>query len=435
MHDDLAHVLPPSASLTPRGHLAIGGCDVVALAAEYGTPLVVYDEACVRAMAAAYRDALAATGVGGEVAYASKAYFGRAVLRIVAEEGLAVDVASGGELDAALRAGIPPGRIHMHGNNKSAAELDAALTAGVGAVVVDNAHEIDVLEARCAARGITQTILLRLTPGVSPETHHYISTGQVDSKFGFPLAEGAAHEGVARARRSPHLDLVGLHVHLGSQLLDLDVFPQAAAVVADFVREVGPEGLAVMDMGGGLGIAYTPDQKPPPPAAFVEAVAGAVADAWSSRGLPVPRVTIEPGRSLVGRAGVNLYEVGAVKDIPGVRTYAALDGGMSEMLRPMLYGAVYSPLLANRAAEEADATYRLVGKHCESSDVLVADARLPHVRAGDLVCIPAAGAYGLSMASNYNGLTRPAVVFVRDGHARLVTRRETHDDLFARELD
>lgn len=433
----LAHlqsVLPPSARVNARGRLEIGGCDVVQLADAHGTPLVVYDAAAIRDQARAFRDALAATGVGGEVVYASKAYFGRAALALIAGEGLAVDVASGGELAAALRAGVPAGRIHLHGNNKGPDELAAALDAGVGTVVVDNHPELDELERQCARRGHTQDILLRITPGVEADTHHRIATGQVDSKFGFPLAEGAAHAAVRHARATPHLALRGLHVHLGSQLLDLDVFPAAADVMARFAAEVGAEGLDVMDMGGGLGIAYTPDQRPPAPATFVDAVAGAVVDAWTARGLPVPRVTVEPGRSVVGRAGVHLYRVGAIKDVPGVRTYAAVDGGMSDLLRPMLYDAVYSPLVASRADAEATSRYRLVGKHCESGDVLVADAHLPQLERGDVVCVPATGAYGLSMASNYNGQPRPAVVFAEAGDARLVTRRETYDDVFAREL-
>lgn len=430
---ELTSVLPPSASVSPAGHLHVGGCDLVSIAAEYGTPVVVYDAGLIRSTARAFRDALHATGMAGEVVYASKAYFGRAALRIIAEEGLAVDVASGGELAAALRAGFTGDRIHLHGNNKTDDEIAAALDAQVGTVVVDNDHEIDRWQEACARRGHRQRVLLRITPGVSPDTHHYIATGQVDSKFGFPLTDGLAHAAVRHTRACRHLDLVGLHVHLGSQLLDLDVFPEAAEVMAAFVREVGDEGLGIMDMGGGLGIAYTPDQQPPSPARFAEAVVGAVADAWDAAGLARPQVTIEPGRAMVGRAGLHLYRVGVVKEIPGVRTYAAVDGGMSDLLRPMLYGAVYTPVVANRMDDEPAGRYRLVGKHCESGDVLVDDAVLPVLDVGDLVCLPATGAYGMSMASNYNGQPRPPVVFVDEGRAQLVARRETMDDMFARE--
>lgn len=430
----LDQVLPPSASISDAGHLLIGGCDVVALAREHGTPLVVYDEGHLRATARAFRDAMDAHGAGGEVVYASKAYSGLGVLRLMCEEGVSVDVASGGELYAALQAGFPPQRIHMHGNNKAPHELADALDAGVGTIIVDNLDELTVLESAAAARDTVQPVLVRVTPGVRPSTHDYIATGQVDSKFGFPLAGGIARDAVQAVRRTPHLRLEGVHVHLGSQLLDLAVFPSAAAVLADFVLEVGHEDITTVDMGGGLGIAYTRDDRPPSVDAFVETVVEAVRDAWSRRGMPFPRVSIEPGRSMVGRAGVTLYRVGAVKEIPGVRTYAAVDGGMSDLLRPMLYGAVYEPLVADRADAEPTGAYRIVGKHCESGDVLVAEAHLPPLGVGDLLCLPATGAYGVSMASNYNGQPRPAVLFVDGGAARRVTRRESYADLIARDL-
>jgi diaminopimelate decarboxylase len=430
----LEQVLPPSAAVTAEGHLSIGGCDLVELAAEHGTPLVIYDEGALRAMARAYRDAFAALAPDVDVIYASKAYFGQAMLRLACEEGLAVDVASGGELFAALRAGFAPERIYMHGNNKDAREIGEALEARVGTVIVDNLDEIELLDREAAARGVRQRVLVRVTPGVKPSTHSFISTGQLDSKFGFSIEGGPAAQAVAAVRAAPALDLVGLHCHIGSQLFDLSSFPAAAAIVADFVASVGGEDLAVMDMGGGLGIAYTRDDRPAAVEDYAEAVVEAVRGEWGRIGLPMPRVLVEPGRSIVGRAGVTLYRVGSTKVVPGVRTYAAVDGGMSDLLRPMLYGAVYEPLLANRADAEPTQTLRLVGKHCESGDVLVGEASLPPVGPGDLVCLPATGAYGVSMASNYNGVTRPAVVFVDGGRARLVTRRETYDDLIARDL-
>jgi diaminopimelate decarboxylase len=430
----LEQVLPPSASVSPEGHLTVAGCDVVALAEEHGTPLVVYDAGLLRATARAFRDALAAAGARGEVVYASKAYFGLAMLTIVREEGLSVDVASGGELHAALRAGFPGERIHMHGNNKDRRELDEAVAAGVGSVIVDNHDEIARLEAAAADAGRVQPVLVRVTPGVEPSTHAYIATGQVDSKFGFPLADGLAEEGVAAVRRSPHLRLTGLHAHLGSQLFDLAVFAPAAEVLADLAVRVGAEDLGTIDMGGGLGIAYTRGQRPPSVETFVETVVDAVRGAWARRGLPEPRILVEPGRAMAGRAGMTVYRVGAVKRIPGVRTYAAVDGGMSDLLRPMLYGAVYEPLVAGRADAEPSEEYRVVGKHCESGDVLVREARLPEIAVGDLLCLPATGAYGVSMASNYNGQPRPAVVFVEDGAARVVTRRETYADIVARDV-
>ncbi len=427
-------VLPPSAAITPEGHLAIGGCDLVALADEHGTPLVVYDEGALRASARAYVSAFRAHAPDVEVIYASKAYFGLAMLRIALEEGLSVDVASGGELQAALRAGFPADRIEMHGNNKDAFEIGQAFDAGVGTIVVDSLDEIALLSHMASDRGLRQRVLTRVTPGVKPSTHSYISTGQLDSKFGFGIEGGAAAAAVAACRAADGIDLAGLHCHIGSQIFELGSYRAAATAVADLVAAVGAEDLTTINMGGGLGVAYTHADRPPSIERYADVVMEAVAREWARIGVPMPRVQVEPGRSLVARAGVTVYRVGTVKDIPGVRTYAAVDGGMSDLLRPMLYGAVYEPLLANRADEESTGRFRLVGKHCESGDVLVGDAHLPQVRVGDVVCIPATGAYGVSMASNYNGVTRPAVVFVDNGSARIVTRRETYDDLFARDL-
>ena len=430
----LEQVLPPSAAITPEGHLAIGGCDLVNLAEEHGTPLVVYDEGALRATAREYVSAFRAHAPDVEVIYASKAYFGLAMLRIAHDAGLSVDVASGGELQAALRAGFPAERIEMHGNNKDAHEIVQALDAGVATIVVDSLDEIALLDGIARARGVRQRVLIRVTPGVKPSTHSYISTGQLDSKFGFGIEGGAAAAAVAACRAADGIDRTGLHCHIGSQIFELGSYPAAAAVVADFVASVGADDLGTINMGGGLGVAYTHADQPPSIERYADVVMEAVMREWTRVGVPMPRVQVEPGRSMVARAGVTVYRVGTVKDVPGVRTYAAVDGGMSDLLRPMLYGAVYEPLLANRADEEATGTFRLVGKHCESGDVLVSDAHLPQVRVGDVVCIPATGAYGVSMASNYNGVTRPAVVFVDNGVARVVTRRETYDDLFARDL-
>ena len=431
----LDQVLPPSAAVTHEGHLSIGGCDLVELAAAHGTPLVVYDEGALRATARRYREAFAALDPEVEVIYASKAYFGLAMLRLAREEGLSVDVASGGELYAALRAGFPPERIHLHGNNKSPDEVAQALDAGVGTIVLDNLDEIPLIDREAAARGRRQRVLVRVTPGVKPSTHSHISTGQLDSKFGFSIEGGAARAAADAVAAAGALELAGLHCHIGSQLFDLGGYQAAAAKVADFAASLNGAGsLDVMNMGGGLGIAYTRDDRPAAVEDYAEAVVEAVRGEWGRAGLPQPRILVEPGRSIVGRAGVTLYRVGATKTIPGVRTYASVDGGMSDLLRPMLYGAVYEPLLANRADAEPTETLRLVGKHCESGDVLVAEASLPPVGAGDLVCVPATGAYGVTMASNYNGVTRPAVAFVDGGAARIVTRRETYADLVARDV-
>lgn len=425
-------VLPSSASVTPDGHLSIGGCDAVRLAEEFGTPLVVYDEQHLRATARAFVQAYAALELDARVIYASKAYFGLAVLRLLRDEGLSVDVASGGELHAALAAGFAPERIYLHGNNKTPQEIDEALDAGVGTVIVDGFDEIALLERAAAARGRVQRVLIRVTPGIDPGTHAAIATGQIDSKFGFPLA-GDAQRGVAAIRASGHLELVGLHAHLGSQLFDLSIFAPTAEVLADFAAEIGGE-VQEVDLGGGLAVASTSAHEPPTAEEFARAQAQAVIAAFGARGLPIPRLLCEPGRAMVGRAGVTLYRVGTIKPIPGVRTYASVDGGMSDLLRPMLYGAVYEPVLANRAAQPADHEYRIVGKHCESGDILVSEARLPELAVGDIICLPATGAYGVSMASNYNGQPRPAVVLAAHGSARLVTRRETYADILRRDL-
>ena len=430
----LQQVLPPSAAITPEGHLAIGGCDLVTRAEEHGTPLVVYDEGALRATARAYVTAFRAHAPDVEVIYASKAYFGLAMLRIALEEGLSIDVASGGELQAALRAGFPPERIEMHGNNKDADEIGQALDAGVATIVVDSFDEIALLDRIARERGVRQRVLIRVTPGVKPFTHSYISTGQLDSKFGLGIEGGAAAAVVSECRAAEGLDLAGLHCHIGSQIFELGSYAAAAAAVADLVASVGAEDLVTINMGGGLGVAYTHADQPPSIERYADVVMESVAREWARVGVPMPRVQVEPGRSMVARAGVTVYRVGTVKHIPGVRTYVAVDGGMSDQLRPMLYGAVYEPLLANRADEESTGTFRVVGKHCESGDVLVSDAHLPDVRVGDLLCMPATGAYGVSMASNYNGVPRAPVVFVDKGTSRVVTRRETYDDLFAREL-
>lgn len=425
-------VLPSTASVTAGGHLAIGDCDLVALADEFGTPVVVYDEAHLRATAREFVRAYGSLGCAAEVIYASKAYFGLAALRLLCDEGLSVDVASGGELHAAVAAGFPPERIYLHGNNKTPREVDEALAARVGTVIIDGFDEIALVAETAARHGIVQRVMVRVTPGVDPATHAAIATGQIDSKFGFSLA-GDAQRGVASVRASAHLELVGLHAHLGSQLFDLSVFGPTAAVLAEFAAEVGAGDIGVVDLGGGLGVAYTSGHAPPSIAEFATAQADALESAFRARGLPTPKLLCEPGRAMVGRAGVTLYRVGGIKPIPGVRTYASVDGGMSDLLRPMLYGAVYEPLLANRPEAPADRTYRIVGKHCESGDILVAEAHLPELAVGDVLCLPVTGAYGVSMASNYNGQPRPAVVFAADGAARLVTRRETYADILGRD--
>jgi diaminopimelate decarboxylase len=408
-----SHVYPLGSRLDERGHLEVGGCDVFEVAAEFGTPAYVYAQDDIRARARAYVEAFRARTDRFEVLYASKAFPTVAAFRLMAEEGLSADVASGGELHLALAGGLDPARIYMHGNNKTEAELAYALDSGVGTIVVDSFDEIDRLERLVAGRA--QQVMVRVTPGIEPTTHAYIQTGQEDSKFGFGIAElPAAVERIGAAG----LELRGLHAHIGSQVFDLEAFETLAEVLA------GLGDYPLLNLGGGLAIAYTADDRPPTIEDYVDALV---------RGAPEGvTVLCEPGRSLVGNAGVTLYTVGTVKEIPGVRTYVDVDGGMSDNLRPMLYGARYEAEIADRFGGSTLST--VAGMHCESGDVLVRDVLLDDPRPGNLLVIPATGAYGHAMANNYNALPRPPVVFCKDGDARLVVRRETYDDLTARDV-
>ena len=410
-------LLPDNSSIAPDGSLSIGGVPLLELADEFGTPLFVYDEQHLRDRC---REAVAAFGDG--VAYASKAFLCLAMARLAHEEGMWIDVASGGELHVVQRAGVPASRCVLHGNNKSLAELRTALAAGIGKVVVDSFDELDRLD-RLASEGLpAPDVLIRVTPGVEAHTHEFVRTGQEDSKFGFGWHSGAAAEAVARARGSRSVDLVGLHVHIGSQVFVADNFASAIETIAPLARE---HGLAEFCIGGGLGVAYVEGEEAPTIAQWARAVRGACERA----GVP-GHVTAEPGRSIVAAAAVTLYEVGTVKDIPGIRTYVSVDGGMSDNPRPVLYGSGYETFLPREVAADRPRRVRLVGKHCESGDLLVREAQVPaDLVVGDILATPVTGAYGHTMASNYNKVTRPAVVFVADGSARLVVRRETFDDL------
>ena len=404
-----AHVFPIGSRINEAGRLEIGGCDLVEIAETFGTPAYVYAEDDIRARARAYLDAFRARIERFEVVYASKAFPCTAAFRLLAGEGLSCDVASGGELHLALGAGFAPERIYLHGNNKSDAELEQARDAGVGHVVLDSFDEIDRLER--IAPG--QRVLLRVTPGISPSTHAFISTGQVDSKFGFGMDD------VPRAiERIRELELVGLHAHLGSQIFDLEPYERLAELLA------GIGEYPLLNLGGGLAIAYTYDDRPPSIEDYVEALLHSAPDDVT--------ILCEPGRSIVGNAGVTIYRVGTVKRIPDVRTYVAVDGGMSDNLRPMLYGARYEAELADRLG--GDTLCTIAGKHCESGDILARDVRLDDPRPGDVLVMPATGAYGHAMASNYNAIPRPPVIFCRDGRAREVVRRETFEDLTLRDV-
>jgi diaminopimelate decarboxylase len=412
-----ASLLPDTAHIDAAGHLHVGGVDVLDLAAEYGTPLFVYDEAHLRARC---REAVAAFGDG--VAYASKAFLCVAMARLVDEEGMWIDVATGGELHVAMAAGVDPSRLVLHGNNKSIDELRTALTAGIGRVVVDSFDELDRLDALAAEGLPTPTILLRITPGVDAHTHEFVKTGQEDSKFGFGWHSGAAAAAVARARASTSVDLVGLHMHIGSQVFVAENFAHAVETVAELARDVDLPELCV---GGGLGVAYVAGEEAP----TITEWADAIHDVAKAAGIDA-RITAEPGRSIAAQAGITLYTVGTIKEIPDVRTYVSVDGGMSDNPRPVLYGSGYETFLPRSADANRIRSIRLVGKHCESGDLLVRKGRVPaDLAVGDVLCTPVTGAYGHSMGSNYNKVPRSAVVFVRDGDASIVVRRETYDDL------
>jgi diaminopimelate decarboxylase len=420
---ETSHVLPMGSRVNEGGHLEIGGCDVVELAAEFGTPAYVYAEDDVRRRARAYLEAFRARTDDFEVLFASKAAPFTAAYRLCRDEGLSVDVASGGELHMALRAGFEPSRIYLHGNNKTAAELRYAIEAGVGHVVLDGSGEIELLDGLLDR---PQRVLIRVTPGISADTHTYIRTGQLDSKFGFGLEDGLAARAIDAVRSSRHLELTGLHAHIGSQIFELEPYTKAIEALAELADG---EWCRILNVGGGLGIAYTAEDEPPPIDAYVDVKVGGVERVFD----PVPRVLVEPGRSLVGNAGVTLYTVGTVKEIPGVRTYVAVDGGMSDNLRPMLYGARYEALIADRPVGTPDVQATIAGMHCESGDILIRDVALPAPRSGDVLVTPATGAYGYAMASNYNGVPRPPVVFCAGGDARLVVQGESWEDLTARD--
>jgi diaminopimelate decarboxylase len=425
----IAPSLLPMSAAADGARLSIAGVDLVSLAEEMGTPLFVYDEAHLRDQC---RQAVAAWGEG--VAYATKAFLCRAMARLAHEEGMSLDVSTGGELHVALSAGVPAERLVLHGNNKGEDELRTALEAGVGRIVVDSFDEIDRLrrllegsdrsEPGRPGFGRPQPVLVRVTPGVEAHTHEFVRTGQDDTKFGFSLSSGAADTAVAALRAMSGLEVVGVHAHIGSQVFRADSFAEEARILGRFLA---PLGLRELCVGGGLGVPYVAGETAP---TMVE-WAAAVRDACREVGVPEgTRITAEPGRAIVATAGITLYRVGTIKELPGLRTYVSVDGGMSDNPRPVLYGSGYEVFLPRAVNAPRPRAVRVVGKHCESGDLLVADARVPvDLEVGDILATPVTGAYGYSMASNYNKVPRPAVVFVAEGAARVVVRRESYEDL------
>jgi diaminopimelate decarboxylase len=413
-------LLPLTAEVSSNGHLVLGGCDVITLAEEYGTPLFIYDEEHLRIRC---REAVRAFGPG--VAYATKAFLCTAMARVALEEGMCLDVATAGELYSALRAGAQGNQIVLHGNNKSEAEILLALETGVRLIIIDSEDEIDRLE-RLVSAELQATVLLRVTPGVEAHTHEFIKTGQEDSKFGFSIASGAAQRAVTRLEAMKHVDLAGIHAHIGSQVFDVDSFAQASEILASFFV---PLGLRELCVGGGLGVAYLNGEIAPSISEWADAVHGALRSAGVGDEVVV---TAEPGRAIVAQAAVTIYRVGTIKVLPDIRTYMAVDGGMSDNPRPVLYGAGYEAFDPANVEVAREQSVRIVGKHCESGDVIVPDGWVPRALSiGDLVATPVTGAYGYSMASTYNKVPRPPVIFVRGGKATVVVRRETVEDLGA----
>lgn len=426
-----------TSTINEKGHLTIGGCDVTSLKAEFGTPLYIVDEALIRERARQYTDAFKASGLNFQVAYASKAFCVMAMCCIAEEEGLSLDVVSDGELYTALQAGFPAHRIHFHGNNKTPDEIAMALDANIGCFVVDNFFELHILNDMAKERGVSVKILLRVTPGVEAHTHEYISTGQTDSKFGFDIGNGTALEAIKQAQDAEGLELLGVHSHIGSQIFEVEGFQMAVARVAAFAADVKQQfgiEFTVVNLGGGFGIRYIEGDTPLHVSEYVKAITDAVKTNFSAIYNALPEIWVEPGRSIVGDAGTTLYSVGSVKDIPGVRKYVAVDGGMTDNPRPALYESQYEAVLANRAAEEPAEVVSIAGKCCESGDMLIWDVNLPRVNHDDLLAVSCTGAYNYAMASNYNRIRKPAVVFVKDGQADLVVKRESHDNIIGNDV-
>ena len=429
MLDDIS-LLPLTAEVNQAGHLMVGGCDTVEIAREYGTPLYIFDEFTIRRKCREYRVAFSECYPDSQVIYAAKAFLHGALARILMEEGLGIDVVSAGELGMVRKNQFPPSRVYCHGNNKSAEEIIGALEYGVGRIVVDNLYELAMLNEIASGKNQQADILLRLSPGVDAHTHQYITTGVIDSKFGITISD--AEEAVAKAMAASHLNLVGFHSHIGSQISEIEPYQLAMELVLKFAAEMKIKHrfeLRELNVGGGFAIQYTQNMPAPTIDYFARGIAGKLNGLCQELGLDLPHLTVEPGRAIVGQSGIALYRAGAIKNIPGVRRYVSVDGGMGDNIRTALYQAEYEAVVASNMQGKEKTTVTIAGKFCESGDILVRDISLPRIVAGDIIAIAAAGAYCLPMASNYNASFRPAIIMVTDGKARLIRRRETLDDL------
>jgi len=427
-------LLPQTVGVNSENHLLLGGCDSVELAAEFGTPLYIYDEATLRGKCAAYREEFAQRYPDTLAIYAAKAFINRALAQIIREEGLGLDVVSGGELAFARSVDFPMEKAYFHGNNKSRDELELAIGWGVGRIVADNFFELSLLNDVAKEARVRQDILLRLSPGVDPHTHTHIATGVLDSKFGFPMVQ--AEEATVKALTASHLNCIGLHLHLGSQLFQLDPYREAIDICFRFSAEMKSKHgfrLEEFSPGGGLAIAYTEDVSPPAIGEFAAVISSAILDRIRELDLEPPRLIVEPGRSIVGQAGVALYTAGSTKEIPGVRKYVSVDGGMADNIRPALYGSQYQAVVANRVEGDSERV-TIAGRFCESGDILIRDIDLPRVEPGDIIAMLGAGAYCLPLSSNYNASLKPAIVLVKDGRARLIRRRQSYEDLMSHDV-
>jgi len=423
--------------INQHGHLEIGGCDTIKLVQDFGTPLYVMDEMKIRSNCQEYVDAFKKHYPNSEVIYASKVFSTMAMCRLIAEEDMGLDVVSGGELYTALKSNFPANRIYFHGNNKSPEELEMALEAQIGRFVVDNFYELSLLNELARQHKTKAKILLRVSPGIDAHTHHYIKTGMIDSKFGLAIANGQAMLGIEKALNMKNIELKGVHCHIGSQIFDLKSYQEAAQTMMDFIQAVKTStGYTAqeLNLGGGLGIYYSDGDTPQSIEKMVKLTTDAVKVAAASHGLPLPKIIVEPGRSIAGEAGVTLYTIGSIKDIPDVRKYVAVDGGMTDNIRPALYQAKYEAAVANKMNLEAEETVSIAGKCCESGDMLIWDVELPRIEAGDTLVVSSTGAYNYSMSSNYNRNVKPGVVFVNNGRADVVVKRETYQDLIRNDV-
>jgi diaminopimelate decarboxylase len=430
-------LFPLAKEVDSSGHLHIGGCDCVELAKKFGTPLYVFDEVTLRSKCQEFKAEFTKLYSNTLVIYASKAFLNQALAIILKEEGLGLDVVSGGELSVAQSVDFPCEKVYFHGNNKTADELKLALDWGIGRIVVDNFDELELLNSLAGETGVRQTILLRLNPGVDPHTHRHTTTGILDSKFGFPLATGQAEAAVAKAMSAPNLNLVGLHFHLGSPIPDTSYYQIAISLVLNFAKEMKAKydfHLAELSPGGGFAVRYTADFQMPSIADYAEAITAKVTSLVDELGLTSPKLIIEPGRAIVAQAGVALYTIGSIKEIPGVRKYICVDGGMGDNIRPALYEARYEVLVANKVSDDEPTNVTIAGKYCESGDILARDVSTAPVSIGDVVAIPVSGAYSIPMSSNYNMIPRPAIAMVKDGKARLIRKRENYKDLMRLDL-